>query len=116
MPTLRSLACLAGLHARRVEFSPTGERLVFADDRRVAIYDRDGQLLAEAALAASGRLAPHVYALAWSPDDTHVVSVERDALRLRRAADLSIVAESGAIERRSSERSSERSSGRAVER
>ena len=41
----------------------------------------------------SGRLQPCVYGMAWASDDVHVAVAENPTLRLRRVADLSVVAE-----------------------
>lgn len=90
---LTPIALLPHEHPRRAVFSPDGARLVIADDKRLAIYDRDGAPLAETILLPSGRLQPHVFGIAWSPDDAHIVTAENDALRLRRASDLSVIIE-----------------------
>ena len=79
-------------HPQRAVFSPDGARFLVADDARLVAYDRDGVALVAIALTRT-RIAPHVFGLAWSPDGAYVATVEYAGLRLRRASDLAVIAE-----------------------
>lgn len=81
---------------RRPVFSPDGSRFLIADASRLVIYDRDGRPIVETALSSVGRahrLDPYVFGMAWSEDDAHIATAERDATRLRATSTLAVVAE-----------------------
>ncbi len=88
--SLTSIALRPHVHPRRALFAPDGSRFSIADDTRLVLYDRDGTQITETALTDK---RPFVFGLSWSPDGVHIALAENDALRLRRASDLSIVAE-----------------------
>lgn len=73
-------------------FSPDGSRFLLADESRIVIYDRDGNVVVETPLVKEG-LAIHVFGTAWAEDNARVATAENPMLRLRDAADLSVVAE-----------------------
>jgi hypothetical protein len=90
---LTPLALLRHDTSGRAVFSPDGSRFVIAAGSRLVLYSRDGCLVAEAEMPKKGRLDPRVYGIAWASDGVHVAVAENPTLRLRRASDLSVVAE-----------------------
>lgn len=90
---LSPLALLRHDTSGRAVFSPDGTRFVLAAGARLVLYDRDGELIAATEMPPHGRLKPFVYGMAWASDGAHIAVAENPTLRLRRATDLSVVAE-----------------------